>query len=115
MSNSILIDIKKLLGIPEQVTDFDDALIMYCNTVFSALTQIGVGPPEGFYVYDKNDTWDDIIGEHNIQNVKAYVGLKVKLLFDPPANATLIGSIESQLSEIEWRIRTEVDKPTITV
>lgn len=111
MYSDIITDIKKILGIPKHVADFDDAIIMHCNTVISALTQMGIGPKEGYELYDGTETWDDITGDHKIQNVKTYVGLKVKLLFDPPSNATLIDSINSQLNEIEWRMRIEVDSP----
>lgn len=110
MNNGILNDIKSSLGIPLHVTDFDSTIIMHCNTVFSALTQMGVGPKEGFYIVDDTGEWWELTGDHNIQNVRSYVYLKVKLLFDPPANGTLITVMESQIAEIEWRIRIEVDK-----
>ena len=45
---SILTSIKKLLGIDESYTHFDPDLIMHINSVFSVLTQIGVGPANGF-------------------------------------------------------------------
>lgn len=107
---SILSDIKSLCGIPEDVQDFDNALILHCNTVFSGLAQMGLGPETGFYISDKTWNWSDVIeGEVNLHNIKSYVYLKVKLLFDPPANATLLKSIESQISELEWRIITELE------
>lgn len=111
MNDDILVDVKLMLGIPEHVNNFDTPLKMYCNTVFSTLTQLGVGPAEGFFIGDNKTSWWELIGDHNIQNVKSYVYLKIKLLFDPPANATLIDVIKSQIDEIEWRIRVEVDKP----
>lgn len=107
---SILNDIKSLCGIPEDVLDFDTALLIHCNTVFSGLTQMGLGPNTGFYIIDNTWTWDDLIeGEVNLHNIKSYVYLKVKLLFDPPANATIITSMNAQISEIEWRIRMELE------
>lgn len=111
---SILNDIKALIGIPEHVKDFDTALILHCNTVFSGLSQIGLGPNTGFYIIDDSWLWSDLIeGEVNLHNVKSYVYLKVKLLFDPPANATLVNSIESQINELEWRIRFELENEVI--
>lgn len=110
MTNSILNDIKMSLGVPIHVKDFDGPILIHCNTVFSALTQMGVGPKEGFFIVDDAAEWRELIGEHNIQNVRSYVYLKVKLLFDAPANGVLIQVIERQISEIEWRIRMEVDK-----
>lgn len=107
---SILDDIKMLLGIPKDITDFDVALVLNCNTIFSGLTQMGLGPSTGFYIIDNTYYWSDIIeDEVNLHNIKTYMYLKVKLLFDPPANATLINSIESQINELEWRISLELE------
>ena len=50
MTESILTSIKKLLGIDESYTHFDADLIMHINGVFSILTQLGVGPPNGFSI-----------------------------------------------------------------
>ena len=110
MYNSIIDDTKEFLGIPKAVKDFDPALILHCNTVIAALTQLGVGPEEGFQVIDDTDIWEELIQERNLHNIKSYVYLKINLKFNPPANATLVNSMESQLREIEWRISIEVDK-----
>ena len=45
---SILTSIKKLLGIAEEYQVYDADLIMHINSVFSILTQLGVGPADGF-------------------------------------------------------------------
>ena len=49
-TESILTSVKKLLGIDEGYTPFDPDLIMHINSVFSILTQMGVGPPGGFSI-----------------------------------------------------------------
>lgn len=111
--SSILTDIKMLCGVPEDIHDFDQVILMHCNSVFSGLTQLGLGPKKGFYVSDKYVTWSDIIDEEvNLHNVKSYMYIKVKLLFDPPANATLINSMNQQSDELEWRIRMELENNT---
>ena len=92
--NSILTSIKKLLGIVEEYTYFDQDLIMHINSVLFILTQLGVGPSEGFLIEDDKATWDDFIGDKtNINSVKSYVGLKVKLLFDPPESSSQIENL----------------------
>lgn len=107
---SILNDVKSLCGIPGDINDFDTPIILHCNTVFAGLTQMGLGPSTGFYIVDNTNLWSDIIvGEVNLHNIKSYVYLKVKMLFDPPANATLIKSMETQINELEWRIRFELE------
>ena len=102
---SILTSIKKMLGIAEEYTHFDEDLIMHINSVFAILTQIGVGPSEGFSIEDKTDVWTDFIQDNKkLESVKSYTYMKVKLLFDPPINSSVIESMNRIISELEWRI-----------
>lgn len=102
---SILTSIKKLLGITEECEDFDVDVIMHINSVFSVLTQIGVGPSEGFIISDKYSNWTDFISDtKNIEAVKTYIYLKVKLVFDPPTIASVLESVNSMIKELEWRL-----------
>lgn len=107
---SILTSIKKLLGIAEEYEHFDADLIMHINSAFSILTQLGVGPSEGFSIEDEVAVWTDFIPEKSkIEFVKSYVHLKVKLLFDPPLSSAVIESMNRMISELEWRILVAVD------
>lgn len=108
--DSILTSIKKLLGIDEEYTQFDSDIIMHINTAFLNLTQLGVGPAEGFLIEDDSATWGDFIGDSNqLQAVKTYVYLKVKLLFDPPLSSSVTESINRIISELEWRLNVAAD------
>lgn len=107
---SILTSIKKLLGIAEEYEHFDADLIMHINSVFSILTQLGVGPSEGFSIEDEVAVWTDFIPEKSkIEFVKSYMHLKVKLLFDPPLGSAVIESMNRMINELEWRIQVAVD------
>lgn len=107
---SILTSIKKLLGIEEKYTQFDEDIIMHINSVFLNLTQLGVGPAEGFLIEDGSATWYDFIGDSNqLQAVKTYMYLKVKLLFDPPLSSSVIESMNRMIAELEWRLNVAVD------
>ena len=106
---SILISIKKLLGIPADYTDFDQDIIMHINSVFLVLKQLGVGPKEGFSITGNSEEWTDYIAEDNIQLVKSYIYLKVRLMFDPPMNAALLDAISRQIAEFEWRLNVEIE------
>lgn len=107
--NSILNSIKKLLGISEDYTPFDADIIIHINSIFSILTQIGIGPPEGFSISDSTAEWSDYIGDATaIEMVKTYIYLKTKLIFDPPLNSSLTASIEKTISELEWRLSISV-------
>lgn len=103
---SILTSIKKMLGIAAEYEHFDDDIIMMINSVFADLTQMGVGPSEGFMIEDEDAIWDDFTNNNTLLNsVKTYMHLRVKLLFDPAsvASATL-ASYERQISQWEWRL-----------
>ena len=93
ITDSVLTSIKKLLGIAEEYEHFDADLIMHINSVFSILTQLGVGPSKGFMIEDKSATWKDFISnESKYMLVKSYMHLKVKLLFDPPLSSAVLES-----------------------
>lgn len=107
---SILTSIKKLLGIAEAYEHFDMDLIMHINSVLSVLTQLGVGPSEGFSITDKYATWDDFVSDRSkIEMVKSYTHLKVKLIFDPPLSSAVMESMNRMISEFEWRLNVAVD------
>lgn len=105
METSILTSTKKILGISEDYTAFDTDIITHINTVFSTLTQLGVGPAEGFMIEDESVDWDEYIVD-DLQNnsVKSYMYLRVRLLFDPPATSYLISAFDQQIKELEWRL-----------
>lgn len=108
--DSILTSIKKLLGITQEETSFDQDLIMHINSVFSILTQLGVGPSEGFSIEDDSAIWSDFLEDNtNLELVKTYVYMKVRLMFDPPTGSAVMESMNKMISELEWRINVTVD------
>ena len=112
---SILTSIKKMLGIDEAYTHFDADIIMHINSVLMILTQLGVGPEEGFVIEDDTSTWINFIPEANaaqLHAVKTYIYMKVKLMFDPPLSSAVIESMNRQIAEFEWRLNIAVDPKT---
>ena len=110
METSILTSIKKMLGVAEDYTEFDEDIITHINSVFLNLTQLGVGPEEGFMIEDDTAVWEDFINDSvQLQAVKTYVYLKVKLLFDPPLSSSVTESINRMIAELEWRLNAAVD------
>lgn len=108
--NSILNSVKKMLGIAPEYEHYDPELIMHINSVFSILTQLGCGPSTGFRIENKKDEWDDFTGDsEELELVKSYVFLKVKLIFDPPTTGMVMDSYKQLISELEWRINSIVD------
>ena len=110
METSILTSIKKLLGVAEDYAEFDEDIMTHINSVFLNLTQLGVGPEEGFMIEDNTAVWEDFINDSiQLQAVKTYVYLKVKLLFDPPLSSSVTESINRMIAELEWRLNAAVD------
>jgi hypothetical protein len=111
--NSILITIKKMLGIAEDSTHFDPDIISHINSVVLSATQLGVGPKYGFLVTGNNETWADFLGDRkDLEAVKSFIYLKVRLLFDPPSTSYLIEAIERQITELEWRLNVQIENTT---
>lgn len=105
---SILTSVKKMLGITEEYEHFDADLIMHINSVFMILNQLGVGPSKGFGITDKFAIWEDFLqGGENLESVKTYVYMKVKLLFDPPMSSAVMESMKQMISELEWRLNVQ--------
>ena len=110
MDSSILTSIKKLLGIAEEDTSFDQDIIMHINTVFAILAQLGVGPANGFSIEDDGAIWDDCLGNAtSLELVKSYIYMKVRSMFDPPTSSILADAMNKNISELEWRINATVD------
>lgn len=107
---SILNSIKKLLGIAEDYDYFDSDIIMHINSVFATLTQLGVGPEDGFSIDDESEKWEDFLSEERmLHSVKSYMFMKVKLMFDPPLSSAVIECTKEQIKELEWRLQVAVD------
>jgi hypothetical protein len=110
MSDSILTSTKKILGIEEAYEAFDLDILTHINSVFSTLTQLGVGPAEGFMIEDKTATWDTFLGsDPRLNSVKSYVYLRVRLLFDPPQSSYAISALEKQAEEMAWRLNVQME------
>lgn len=110
--DSILTSIKALLGIAEEYEQFDQQIIMHINTVFTILSQLGVGPEEPFSILDKSITWSDFDTKgHSLESIKTYIYLRVKSYFDPPANSFTMDALDKQAKELEWRMMVITDPP----
>ena len=110
MYESILTSIKKLLGIPEDYEHYDADIIMHINSVFMILNQLGVGPSNGFSITDKTAVWGDFISDNdNLEAVKSYVYMKVRLLFDPPLSSAVMECMNRMIGELEWRLNAEAE------
>lgn len=110
MSDSILISIKKLLGIDSEYRAFDQDVLFAINSSFTILNQLGVGPDRSYRITGDGETWSDFFADKEfIDLAKDYIYLRVRLLFDPPSTGVLHEAIERQISEFEWRLMVQAD------
>lgn len=112
--DSILTSIKKMLGVEEEYEHFDPDILMHINSAFFILTQLGVGPDNGFMIVDKNSTWNEFIkDEAQLNLVKSYMFIKVKLLFDPPMSTAVLECYKAQVSEYESRLNVAAENAKV--
>lgn len=110
MNDSILDSVKKLLGIADNYAVFDQDIIIHINSALNALTQIGVGADAGFFITDASATWSDFLNDDPmLEQVKMYVYLKTKQVFDSDMSGSFSSAIDERIKELEWRISVQVD------
>lgn len=109
--DSILDTVKRMLGIPVDIDDFDVELIVAINGALMTLCQYGVGPEDPLAITDNSTTWNDLLGEGSPYKATAmYVYLKVRMLFDPPAASAVLDAMNRQVQEYEWRLILEAER-----
>lgn len=114
MTDSILDTIKKMLGIPTTDTAFDEDILVNINSAFMTLNQLGIGPDTVFSVPDSSTLWSQFLVDPSLYpQMKSYVYLFVKEIFDPPTNGSVLASMQKVRGELEWRLSVQV--PTSTV
>lgn len=105
MDESILNTIKKMLGLDADYEAFDTDIIVLINSVLMVLSQLGIGPDEGYSITGSYETWREVLGDRiDLDAVQTYVYLRVKTLFDPPASGTVMEAYENAIKELEWRL-----------
>lgn len=112
VADSILLSIKQMLGglDPTYESAFDTDIIIFINSALATLTQLGVGPNEGYEITDDTQTWQDFIGDDKRLNlVKTFVYLDVKCAFDPPRMSFVLEALKEKRDEHLWRLNHWVD------
>lgn len=103
---SILNTVKGICGIHPTNSDLDRDLIPALNSVLFILYQEGLAD-ESYTVTDELKTWGDILvnGDHPeaINSIAEWVGLRTKLIFDPPTSSALMQALKDNIAELEWR------------
>lgn len=109
INDSILDVTKKILGLPPEQTAFDLEIITHINSMFVVLDQLGIGKPGGFFITDNTSQWSEFMVGEAINSVKSYMGLRVRMLFDPPATGPASDAMNKQAEMLEWRLHTHME------
>jgi len=105
MENSILTSTKKILGVGPDYPAFDLDIVTHINATFSILNQLGVIADPGFAIEDETEEWSDLeLPQNQLNLLRTYMFLRVRMLFDPPNTSFLIGAMNQQLAEYESRL-----------
>ena len=100
---SILDSVKKGVGLDPEDSSFDTDLVLHTNSALFILERLGVGH-KGFKIEDRSSTWSEVTDSDALEIIKSYVILKVRLIFDPPQNSSIVKNFNDLLSEFESRI-----------
>lgn len=110
VNDSILTSVKKSLGIDALYTHFDADLILCINSVFVILRQLGVRDDVYFTISDNTTTWIDYLGDDNaLEEVKSYMFLKVRKMFDPSASNAITTAAQEMMDELEFRLQIDIE------
>lgn len=110
MDESILRDIKKMLGLDLDYDPYNADVIVLINSALMVLCQLGVGPKKGFSIVDYQAKWSDfLVNDVNLEAAKQYIYLKVRIVFDPPSSSAVLTSYEKQIQELEWRLNVQAE------
>lgn len=108
--DSILISIKKMLGLEANYSPFDQDIIILINSAFMTLNQLGVGPKDGFSINSVSEQWSDFVTNKVMMNsVQEYVYMKVKMVFDPPSNSYVMDAMKDRCKEYETRLNIQAE------
>lgn len=110
VNDSVLLSVKKKLGLAPDYGAFDTEIISFINTGFSLLHQMGVGPHKVFTIDDASATWGEFTKDKTLSMAQTWMYLKVRLLFDPPSVATMFQAMNDQIDEYEWRLYVAADE-----
>lgn len=111
MEDSILISIKGMLGIDKDCDGFDQEIMIFINSVFSTLYQIGFDPAKNYRVESVESKWTDILNDDPdlVDLIKPYTYMKVRLQFDPPTSSFVLESFRKEIDQLEWRIQAQAE------
>ena len=107
--SDIITDVKQMVGASIYDNSFDVNIVIAINSALAVLSDIGISEADNVCLeIGDTVTWDELLeGRTDIEYIKTYIYLKVKMLFDPPSSSALLDAYNRQISEFEWRLNTK--------
>lgn len=115
LTESILRDVRTVVGLSSDSQDFDTDLLMYINSATATLNQNGIGK---IIAIDDRTTWGDfqdatqIEGNKYFHMVPLYIALSAKLIFDPPPPSA-VQYHSDHIAQLLWRLRLAYEQPYV--
>lgn len=112
IEDSILQSVKKLLGYPVDGTEFDTDILLNINSAIGTLTQLGVGPRNGYIVRGPDQTYGDFLGDHAERSpqVQMFLYMKTRLGFDSATmSSAMMTMFQESIKELEFRLQITGD------
>ena len=111
LDQSILASIKHMLGIPDEMTAFDEEIASHINSVFTILNQLDIGSDDVFMINGYNETWAEYVDNISLATmVREFIYLKVRMIFDPPASSVVAEAYNQRIAELEWRMNIQAER-----
>lgn len=115
LSESILNSMKQTLWPGEIMDDennpFDAELILHINAIFTDISRLGIGSETPFHITGASEKWSDFYNRIDMcNNVKEYMHLRLRMVFDPPANSFIVNSFEEMIKKLEWYLTVISDE-----
>lgn len=111
IGDSILLYVKKMLGILPEYKHFDADLIGLINAEFAKLHQLGVGTSDVYSITGDSENWSEFMESNDeLSMVKTFLYMSVRLAFDPPNSSAVFESFTNRIAELEWRLQVSDDR-----
>lgn len=109
VNESVLNTIKKCLDIDPDNKDFDIDILLHINSVLTIMKRLGIIPKTSKRISDDSVTWSQFIPDDSldVEDIKDYIFLRVKLIFDPPQNQKHTDVLIDAYKEIEFGLMTQ--------
>ena len=104
----VLETIKTMVGPSIDYGAFDVDLIVHINSTLMYLAQMGV--VEDGTKINSATTWSEITTDEKLEGIKSYLYFKARIMFDPPANATILNAYQEEIKQLEWRMFITCDE-----